>query len=103
MERYPTGQDPTRGGKAARKRKSKAPGAASLARRASGNCSSTMTTMPLSRRVQSVEEASEGGRRLEGGSGREQRSLPVEEKRNKLSRPPPLGGETGERSDDERV
>ena len=42
-------------------------------------------------------------RRLEGGCGREQGSLPLGEKRSKLSGPPPLGGETRECSDDERL
>ena len=38
-------------------------------------------------------------RRLEGGSGRERSSLPVREKRRKLSRPPLQGRD--ERSDDD--
>ena len=65
----------------------------------------TLVIQPIAReglypRLQTVEERLQP-RRLGVGLGGV-KPLPVREKRSKLSGPPPLGGETGERSDDER-
>ena len=49
-----------------------------------------------------MEEETNGLRRLEGGSGRERSSLPVEERKSKALLAAPLGARQENCSDDER-